>query len=125
MNDKNSKPTTVASDSAETAFRHLFEAASADVEDATPPPFFAARVRARAIAERRARRATEHALGVAAWRLLPILGVLAVVVAGWSGYETVQYRRERDRAVARVLAEGGGDVIVAFVMLGADTGGSR
>lgn len=101
------------------ALRRLFEAAASETAPPNqPPPFFAARVRAAAAGEPTAAR---HPIGVAAWRLLPALCLVALVVSGWTGYESYRYEAERDRALARILVEGGGgDLIVAALLLGGE-----
>lgn len=108
------------------AIRRLVEAAS-DRDPATEaPPFFGARVRARAATE------LAHApaaFGATAWRALPALGVLALALVGASAYESSRLSSDRDAAMARVMSgQGGGDMLVAALLFGADdaaSGGSR
>lgn len=46
--------------------------------------------------------------------MLPALAVLVAILAAWSGYETVQVRRARDEAIARMLEPGGAGVDLLF-----------
>jgi hypothetical protein len=104
------------------AFRRLFEAAATDAAPAAAPPYFAARVRARARSAATAPEAV-HPVGVAAWRMLPLFGVVALAVASLAGYESLQLGREREAAVTRMLTTegGGGDLLVAALLLGQQT----
>jgi hypothetical protein len=102
------------------ALRRIVAAAAADDEaPSVPPPYFAARARARARAGGPA--LTASPLGAAAWRMLPIFGAVALAVAGLTGYESWQVSSAREAALARMLAgQGSGDLVVAALMLGAD-----
>lgn len=108
------------------AIRRLLEAASADDPgNSGPPPFFAARVRARAKAEGgthgdAALAKARHPMGLAALQMLPVCLAILVGVSVWTGYESVQFSRNRDAALRRMLQteEGRGDFLLAAVMFG-------
>ena len=103
------------------ALRRLFGAAAADETPASAPAFLAARARARAA--ERADVARSHPIGVAAWRLLPVFGAIALAVASFSGFETWAFARDREAAMARMLApEGRGDMLVAVLLFASQAG---
>lgn len=108
--------------------RSVLEAAADTAPPTSPPPFFAARVLARAAVERPA--ASSFPVAIAAARLLPIFAVVAFVLAGIAGYESMLAANEREAAIARALASGAGsDVLIGAVLLSNPSepgaGGSR
>ncbi len=104
----------------ERAIRRLFVAASSEETPAEPPPFFMTRVRGQVEAERR--EAAAHPIGAAAWQVLPAAAVVLVLLAGWTGYESVHTARERDAAIANMLEPGSaaGDALLAATFLGGE-----
>jgi hypothetical protein len=114
----------------DTAFRRVMDAASARQEPGgdTPPPFFVARVRARAEEARAS--ATDHPVGTAAWRMLPALSVIVVALAAWTGYESEAVSRDRAEVVANMLRQNGGasEVVITAMLAGGagrETGGAQ
>jgi hypothetical protein len=103
------------------AIRRILDAASAPPGDDAPPPFFAARVRARA-AEARSD-ATQHPLGVTAVRMLPALSLIVVALAAWTGYESEAVSRDRAEIVANMLRQDGGasEVVITAMLVGGAT----
>jgi hypothetical protein len=102
------------------AVRRLFEAAASDPgANQEPPPFFAARVKARAKAMGEERRAA-HPFGAAAWQMLPALALVVVSLTAWTGYESVRAGRERKAALAEMLSDNGklNEAILATMLLG-------
>jgi hypothetical protein len=115
----------------DTAIRRVLGAASARPGasgDDVPPPFFVARVRARA-AEAHAR-STEHPVGVMAWQMLPALSLIVVALAAWTGYESEAASRDRAEVVANMLRQDGGasEVVITAMLIGGaarDSGGAQ
>lgn len=106
------------------ALARLLSAAASD-RPHQPSPFLMTRLRAAiaaaaVVAEGKVTRRRPHPFGLAALQMLPALGLVAVVLAGFSGYETWQARRHQDVALARVASSGGGDLLLAVAFLGGD-----
>lgn len=96
--------------------RAVLEASQAAETPTAAPPFFAARIRARAAeGETSVARAPVTA---AAMRLLPVFSIVALLLVGTAGYESAVSASERKAAVARALArDGGGDVVLGALLL--------
>lgn len=128
MNTRNDKETNLERSAEAGSLRALLEAAADPEPPTAAPPFFAARVRALAVETRQAPQRTQLAL--AATRLLPVFALVALVLVGAAGYESVVSASEREAAVARALARNGGsDAVIGAVLLASpgegSTGGSR
>ena len=104
------------------AFQRLLGAAAGDDGAPDLPDAFAARVAARARSLPAA--APVLALGSAAWRALPALAALVLLVAAWTGYETLRLEADEASAVAQaVVADGGGaEAAVTLLLLDGDGG---
>lgn len=125
INDRDPAPAARPDDE---RIRAVLQAAADPAPPHDPPPFFASRIRARAGIEGQTAGSTPVA--VAAARLLPVFGVIAMLLVGLAGFESARFEREREAAVARAMAtNGGGDVLLGAMLLGGSSddagGGSR
>jgi hypothetical protein len=108
------------------AIRRLLEAASGERGDAQPPPFFVARVRARAATARGP--GTEQLLGTTSWRMLPALAAIVVALSAWTGYESAEASRDRADLVANTLGQAGAsEILIAAMLMGGseESGGAK
>lgn len=88
---------------ADRTIRRILEAAADTEPRREAPPFFAARVRARAALETREGERARHPIGVAALQMLPALAVAVLGLGAWSGYESYAAAAEARSVVARAL----------------------
>jgi hypothetical protein len=106
------------------ALHRLLRAAAADDDGSGLPDAFAARVAARALSAPPG--APVLALGTAAWRLLPALAALVLLVAAWTGYETIRLDAAQESTLAQAVGAGGGaaEAALTVLMLGGGADGS-